>query len=175
MFWNTMKKKEITEEEYVNACERLAFIDSERNNLKEGHENNVYNAHINLPGTFDELKINLQRKNFRIDQEINALKNKYLGLYNDSENVRTIIEQCLTLLEIKCSTPLEKKEDAFFKTLNPKFESFIKEAEDLLSHKYGHSILLQYILKLEEEEKECRKIKSLYEKQGNKKSSFFRR
>ena len=74
MFRYNKKKTDITEQEYLYAMERLTFIDNERNCLKESHSDKVYNARIDLPGTFDELKINLQRKNFIIDQKITSKK-----------------------------------------------------------------------------------------------------
>ena len=80
MFGYNKKKITITEEEYLYSKERLEFIENERRCLKDSHSDKVYNAHIILPGTFDELKINLQRKNLIIDQKIASLKNKYLEL-----------------------------------------------------------------------------------------------
>ena len=173
MIWNRSKTKAITEEEYAFALERLSFIDNERNILKNSHTSQVYNAHINLPGTFDELKINLQRKNVLIDQEINALKHKYLAIGNYQESIKNILEQCVYLLEHSSNENLEQEN--FFQTMDSKFKGFVQEAKNLISHKQGHLVLLRYILQLEQEEKNCRTIISLYERQRNKQSSFFKR
>lgn len=174
MFGYNKKKITITEEEYLYSKERLEFIENERRCLKDSHSDKVYNAHIDLPGTFDELKINLQRKNFIIDQKITSLKNKCLELYHYSEKVSSILDQCISLLEIACYQD-QKVEEDFFANLDPKFEDFIQQVRELLSYKKGHTILIQYILNLEQEEQKCKKIITLYEKQKNKKSSFFRR
>lgn len=157
MFGYNKKKITITEEEYLYSKERLEFIENERRCLKDSHSDKVYNAHIILPGTFDELKINLQRKNLIIDQKIASLKNKYLELYHYSEKVNSILDQCISLLENACYQSQTFEED-FFDNLDPKFDDFIQQIRKLLSYKKGHSTLLQYILDLEQEEKNAKNL-----------------
>ena len=71
-------KKNITREEYENAIERIDFIYREKELLECMSRNKIYNAHIDLPGTFGELLINIIRENKNINNLINELENSIL-------------------------------------------------------------------------------------------------
>lgn len=79
-------KKIITEEEYDYALARIDFIMNEKTLLEKLSKTKIYNAHINLPGTFGELIINIKRENDKIDNAIKSIKNKFLALLNKIKN-----------------------------------------------------------------------------------------
>lgn len=160
----------ISEEEYLEALNRLTFINQERNLLKSQNKDQIYFAHINLPDTFGELLIDLNRQNFIIDQQIEHLKKDYLEKYKSFPNSFSMFDECVHLIE-------SKLENVSSKDINPTFPSsispFVKELEELLEKRHAQQYLLDYIKNLEKEEIHLKKIVSKYEKQSKRKTSIF--
>lgn len=159
-------KQTISEEEYNNALNVYKNVQEEKENLQNMSYSKVYNAHLNLPGTFGELKINLLRKNKEIDLEIDKLKKTFLQQKAFSPEAYKILEEAITIIEQKLQTNVSIKDTS----LSP----ILLEIAELISRKNAHTTLYNYIINLETEEQNALKIINAYQKQ-NKKSSFFRR
>ena len=80
-------KKNITREEYENALVRIDFIYREKELLECMSRNKIYNAHIDLPGTFGELLINIIRENKNINNLINELENSFLQSFKKDKKL----------------------------------------------------------------------------------------
>jgi len=170
----TLKRKEgvilkeyITEEQYNNALKTKEEIDRQELELKNNSQNKVYNAHIDLPGSFAEVIIDLQRRNNEIDQIIKKLKNKYLEEHEYSEQAAQMLEQAIFLIEHQLQNNETQKDSRLFHPI-------LANIREQLSRKQGHTFLLNEIVGLEKERDEARRIISQYEKQKSK-FSFFKR
>jgi len=169
----SLRKPKITDNEYQNALMRLEFIYNEKKTLENANHTKAYNAHIDLPGSFGELLINLVRKNKQIDEQIKLEKQQFLEKYNFSESAFTTFDELVELLEQKNSNlehteSIQKKLD----NLNADTKKVIDTIDSLIQRKIAHINLYTYITNLEKEEVEMKKVISTYEKQ-NKQSSIF--
>ncbi len=155
-------KRFVSDEEYQEALEKMAFAQNERKLLLESNQSKVYNAHIDLPGTFEELLINLKRKNNLIDEEIKRIKYQYLENNHYSKEFLEQFENSIFMYEAQLNQNSSSHLGALDSELTP-------EIRDLLQRKAAHTFLFNYIRKIEEEELEARKTIMLYEKQKRKK------
>ena len=80
-------KKNIKREKYENAIARIDFIYREKELLECMSRNKIYNAHIDLPGTFGELLINIIRENKKINNLINELENSFLQSFKKDKRL----------------------------------------------------------------------------------------
>ena len=167
----------ITKEEYQQILDRLDYIQTERNNLKKINQNPHYCAHIQLPETFPELILKLERDNKLLNHDLKTEKNKFLTPFLYSKNIYTILENkidyLITVLKNNCNfCIMEDPELVSIKNNYPTFESFYQNIRDIISKKEANTFLLNYIKDLDREEQLLITQKQKYEKRNKKKKRF---
>ena len=163
-------KKNITREEYENALVRIDFIYREKELLECMSRNKIYNAHIDLPGTFGEFLINIIRENKNINKLINELENSFLKPFKKDKKLYISLKNKLNefneILLNYNSNRFPKAEDNLVVADLMQYESFKKishELFELLKRKQGNSSLYSYVISLDEELQKMLTIKNKYE------------
>ena len=170
-------KKEITLEEYNHALERLEFIQSEQDLLKQIKETPNFQPHIKFPNSFIELIINLKKENDNLDSQINLLKKRFLHSFSDNkkiyEKVESKLEQLIFILNNEdLNNSINTLDTELLPILNnyPTFDKLFQELKELTSKKIANNHLFNYINSLQEERDHMITVKAIYEKQQRKRS-----
>ena len=163
-------KKNITKEEYENAIARIEFIYREKELLECMSRNKIYNAHIDLPGTFGELLINIIRENKNINNLINELENSFLQSFRKDKrlykSLKNKFDEFNKIVLNDNSNKFPKAEDNLVVADLMQYETFKKishELFELLKRKQGNISLYGYVISLDEELQKMLTIKNKYE------------
>lgn len=163
-------KKNITREEYENALVRIDYIYREKELLECMSRNKNYNAHIDLPGTFGELLINIIRENNKINNLINEVGNSFLQPFKKNKklyiSLKNKFNEFNKIVLNDNSNSFPKGEDNLVVADLMSYESFKKishELFELLKRKQGNSSLYSYVISLDEELQKMLTIKNKYE------------
>lgn len=132
--------------------------------------NKIYNAHIDLPGTFGELLINIIRENKKINNLINELENSFLQSFKKDKrlykSLKNEFDEFKKIVLNDNSNRFPKAEDNLVVADLMQYESFKKishELFELLKRKQGNSSLYSYVISLDEELQKMLTIKNKYE------------
>ena len=166
----------ITDTEYQEILERLDFINNERQLLKSLSEQNNYNAHIELPNSFDELIIVLKREIQKNESYINFKKKEFLSRFSLSKSLKLKLEDKIEQLIFQCFNgqylAKEKRLDSEVIPIlmnYPGFEEFLEDILKVANKQANDLYLLEYFNGLQIEQTELIKKKYVYEKQQRKK------
>ena len=131
-------------------------------------ETNHYNAHVKLPGTFEELIINLKRDNNELMEQINFEKKKMLCSLNQISNPdKDIIINLINTITESIENHTYKLEECNATVfMSEDLQNFYKVVKDAISKIEANDFLLSQIISLQKEFDELLKQKQFYESQG---------
>lgn len=153
--------------EYQNIILRLQEIQQQKDELKNMSTYNSYNAHIKLPGTFEELIINLKRENDIFLEQIKLEKKKLInsqGIKNkqDKEYLSNLIDIIINSIKEGCYTI--KNDDTLFDSKD--LQHFYNSIKILVSKLEANELLLSQIYDLQKEYEDLMLKKASFEKKG---------
>lgn len=161
-----MKSKDLeNNSEYQIIINRLEEIQKEQEQLKIMSESHHYNAHINLPGTFEELIINLKRENDSLLEQMNFEKKRLLNSLNpeiikNKDEILYLINSIIT--SIKNNNYTFGNKDNIFDSKDLQF--FYDSIKYLISKLEANELLLNQIYNLQKEQENLLEKKAHYEK-----------
>ncbi len=153
--------------EYQNIILRLQEIQQQKDELKNMSTYNSYNAHIKLPGTFEELIINLKRENDIFLEQIKLEKKKLInsqGIKNkqDKEYLSNLIDIIINSIKEGCYTI--NNDDTLFDSKD--LQHFYNSIKILVSKLEANELLLSQIYDLQKEYEDLMIKKASFEKKG---------
>ena len=150
-----MKSEDLkTNKDYQQIISRLQEIQNQKELLKNMSESNNYNAHVNLPGTFEELIINLKRENIALNEKIEFENKKMLNALNkfsnpDKEIIISLINSITTSIE-EHNYKLNNNNNA--KLTSEELQKFYDAIKDLVTKIEANDFLLNQIYALQQEQ-----------------------
>ncbi|MBQ8681977.1 MAG: hypothetical protein IJ509_03600 [Bacilli bacterium] len=172
-----MKKenKIVTEIEYQEILNRLDAIEEERGLLKSFDFQEIYNNHVEMFNSFDEVIIALKRKKFFIEYEIELERRRYLSNLILTDELKLRLETEIKQLIFQClltdnSLDNDNLDTVFIPILMnyPDFRDFLDKILDLTSKQVSNLYLLEYVMALQIEQEKLLSKKSKYEKHQKK-------
>lgn len=162
-----MRTSYLDNTEYQNIILRLQEIQQQKDELKNMSTYNSYNAHIKLPGTFEELIINLKRENDIFLEQIKLEKKKLInsqGIKNkqDKDYISNLIDLIINSIKEGCYTI--KNDDTLFDSKD--LQHFYNSIKILVSKLEANELLLSQIYDLQKEYEDLMLKKASFEKKG---------
>lgn len=162
-----MRTSYLDNTEYQNIILRLQEIQQQKDELKNMSTYNSYNAHIKLPGTFEELIINLKRENDIFLEQIKLEKKKLInsqGIKNkqDKEYISNLIDLIINSIKEGCYTI--NNDDTLFDSKD--LQHFYNYIKILVSKLEANELLLSQIYDLQKEYEDLMLKKASFEKKG---------